>query len=48
MKMIKTKNFHIAGNFTGKEDSDRIAILMPGRLDTKDYINFKVHADLEL
>ena len=46
MLIIKTSSYEIAANLTGHEDADRLAILMPGRLDTKDYINFKVHADL--
>lgn len=45
MKLIKTNNFEVAANTAGNERSGRIAILMPGRLDTKDYANFVSHAD---
>jgi pimeloyl-ACP methyl ester carboxylesterase len=46
MKIIKTNSFQVAANITGDEAATQLAVLMPGRLDTKDYINFKVHADL--
>lgn len=45
MKLLETPNFKIATNITGDEDSPRLALLMPGRLDTKDYANFVSHAD---
>ncbi len=45
MRIIKTQNFEIAANISGYESATRIAILMPGRLDTKDYINFTSHAE---
>lgn len=45
MKILKTKNFEVAANITGDKDAPKLAILMPGRLDTKDYINFTSHAD---
>jgi len=45
MKLIKTPNFEIAANITGDENAPRLALLMPGRLDTKDYANFVSHAD---
>ncbi len=45
MKIIKTENFEIAVNVAGNEDSKRLAILLPGRLDTKDYANFVSHLD---
>ena len=44
MKLIKTENFEIAANITGSEDAPKLALLMPGRLDTKDYANFTSHA----
>lgn len=43
MKLVKTKNFHIAVNEYGDSNSDKVCILMPGRLDTKDYANFVSH-----
>lgn len=45
MTLIETLNFKIAANVKGNEDSAKIAILMPGRLDTKDYANFVSHLD---
>lgn len=44
MKILKTKNFEIAVNIYGDEQASRIALLLPGRLDTKDYANFVSHA----
>lgn len=46
MKIIQTDSFKIAANTKGNPDSPRVAILMPGRLDTKDYINFVSHLEL--
>ncbi len=46
MKLLKTDNFEIAANITGSENAPRLALLMPGRLDSKDYINFTSHANL--
>lgn len=43
MKIIKTKSFEIAVNIAGNESSKRLALLLPGRLDTKDYANFVSH-----
>ncbi len=45
MQIIKTPSFEIAANTKGAKDSPRLAILMPGRLDTKDYANFVSHLD---
>lgn len=44
MQILKTRNFKIAANVSGNKDSAQVAILMPGRLDTKDYANFTSHA----
>ncbi len=43
MEIIKTLNFKIAANINGDKNAPRVAILMPGRLDTKDYANFVSH-----
>lgn len=43
--MIKTLNFEIAANLYGDPNAAKLAILMPGRLDTKDYINFVSHGE---
>lgn len=45
MKIIKTKSFELATFSRGNENSKKLALLLPGRLDTKDYINFVSHAD---
>jgi pimeloyl-ACP methyl ester carboxylesterase len=45
VKILKTRSFEIAANVIGPEDSSKIALLMPGRLDTKDYFNFVSHAE---
>lgn len=45
MKLIKTKSFELAVNSRGDESSNKIAIALPGRLDTKDYANFPSHIE---
>jgi pimeloyl-ACP methyl ester carboxylesterase len=45
MNIIQTKSFQVAANISGDEDAEKLAILMPGRLDTKDYVNFMSHAE---
>jgi pimeloyl-ACP methyl ester carboxylesterase len=45
MQILETQNFTIAANISGNANASKIAILMPGRLDTKDYANFVSHAD---
>ena len=45
MKIIKTDSFEIAANIEGDEGASKVAILMPGRLDTKDYANFVSHGE---
>ena len=45
MELVKTKSFELATFSKGNQESRRLAILMPGRLDTKDYINFVSHAE---
>jgi len=39
MKIIKTKNFELAVYAKGDPKSSKLAIIIPGRLDTKDYIH---------
>lgn len=43
--MIKTKSFELAVLARGDEKAEKLAILIPGRLDTKDYANFVSHAE---
>jgi len=45
MNIIKTKSFELAINTKGNKNSEKVAILLPGRLDTKDYANFVSHLD---
>lgn len=42
--MLETINFIIAANIRGDENSSKLALLLPGRLDTKDYVNFVSHS----
>lgn len=45
MKIIKTKSLELAIFTKGNPDSQKLVILIPGRLDTKDYASFVSHAD---
>lgn len=45
MEIIKTKSFELSIFTKGDKNSTKLAILLPGRLDTKDYGNFTSHAD---
>lgn len=45
MEIIKTKSYELAIISRGNKDSEKIAIALPGRLDTKDYANFSSHLD---
>lgn len=45
MKIIKTKTFELSILTRGDESSDRLVLILPGRLDTKDYGNFVSHAE---
>lgn len=42
-KIITTKSFQLAVAMSGNENADKLALLLPGRLDTKDYANFGSH-----
>lgn len=39
MNIIKTKNFELAVYAKGEQNSPKLALVLPGRLDTKDYIH---------
>lgn len=41
--IIKTKNFSLALNTYGDPKASKLAIILPGRLDTKDYNHIKSH-----
>ncbi|MBI3632288.1 MAG: alpha/beta fold hydrolase [Candidatus Vogelbacteria bacterium] len=45
MKIIKTRSFRLAINTKGSENSGRVAVVLPGRLDTKDYSCFNCHLE---
>ncbi len=45
MKLIKTKSFELATISRGDKNSKKLAIVLPGRLDTKDYINNPTHLE---
>lgn len=42
---IKTESFELAVLTRGDDRANRLAVLIPGRLDTKDYANFVSHAE---
>jgi dienelactone hydrolase len=39
MNTIETNNFRLAVNMAGDEKADKLALILPGRLDTKDYVH---------
>ena len=39
MNIIKTKTFELAAYTKGDQNSPKLALVLPGRLDTKDYIH---------
>lgn len=45
MNIIKTKNFELAINTAGDPNSEKVALVLPGRLDTKDYANNLSHIE---
>lgn len=45
MDLIKTKSFELAVYKKGDENSSRLALILPGRLDTKDYPHMVSHVD---
>lgn len=42
-RQVKTKSFELAVNTLGNESAKKLALVLPGRLDTKDYENMKGH-----
>jgi len=44
-EIIKTKSFELAVLTRGDQNAKKLALLLPGRLDTKDYACFPSHAD---
>lgn len=45
MKILKTKSFELAVYAKGDQDSSKFALVIPGRLDTKDYSHMISHVD---
>ena len=45
MTLIKTKSFELAINSKGDPNSKKLALILPGRLDTKDYYCFDSHLE---
>lgn len=45
MNLLKTKSFELAIYAQGDEHASKLAIVIPGRLDTKDYVHIKSHVD---
>src|SRR5882672_1902530 len=42
---IKTPNFELAVYAKGDPDAPRLAVVLPGRLDTKDYVHMTSHVN---
>lgn len=45
MSIIRTQSFELSVLTRGSQDSVQLALILPGRLDTKDYGNFVSHAE---
>lgn len=45
-QFINTKSFNLAIYKQGDETSEKLILLLPGRLDTKDYAHMRKHVDL--
>lgn len=45
MQLLKTKSFELATYAAGDGNADRLALVLPGRLDTKDYAHMRSHVD---
>lgn len=45
MRIVKTKSFELALIEKGDPDSSKMALLLPGQLDTKDYAHMVSHVD---
>jgi esterase/lipase len=45
MQTIKTKSFELAVYIKGELKSKKLALVLPGRLDTKDYSHMRSHVD---
>lgn len=45
MQLLQTKSFQLATYVKGDENAPKLAIAIPGRLDTKDYAHLRSHVD---
>lgn len=45
MELVKTPNFELAVYAAGDKASPKFALVLPGRLDTKDYAHMRSHVD---
>ncbi len=45
MQLIKTKSFTLATYSKGDTDAKKLALVLPGKLDTKDYAHMRSHVD---
>ncbi len=45
MSFIKTPSFTLAVYQQGDSSSEKLALVLPGRLDTKDYVHMRSHVD---
>ena len=45
MNLLKTESFELACNIQGSETAGELALVLPGRLDTKDYPHMKSHVE---
>lgn len=45
MPLIKTPSFQLAVYANGDEKADKLALCLPGKLDTKDYAHMRSHVD---
>lgn len=43
--MVKTKSFDLAVYKNGDEYASKVALVLPGKLDTKDYASMRSHVD---
>jgi len=44
--IIKTKSFELAIYQKGSENSEKLALVLPGKLDTKDYAHMRNHVEM--
>ncbi len=45
MKLVQTKSFSLATYSKGDQKADKLILVLPGRLDTKDYPHMRSHVD---